>query len=164
MSNRSRIEGIDDILNFLDHLPENMFEITNIAMREGSKAVSKHVRKSIPKRYRKLCTYKVRKDYKGDLEAMIGLFHKGQATGTQPKNGKTWDWFKWYWANYGTLKHRDPSHEFQYPIKKKTAKRRNNTGQRPELFFEKAIKEWEEIFATAFDDALAKSSDKLYKR
>lgn len=163
MSTNAHIEGIDDVLSFLDHMPEKMFNVTNTAMRQASKAVSSHIRKRIPKRYRKLCSYRIKKTYNNQLYTLIGMFNKHQATGHQPKNGKTWDWFKMYWANYGTLKHRDPSHEFQYAIKKKTKKRRNDSGQPAERFFENAIQGWEEVFSREFDNALANSTDKLYK-
>lgn len=163
MSTKARIEGLDDVMRFLDKFPENMYEESKTAMKQASKAVSGHIRKRMPKRYRKLCTYRVKKSWNGQLYASIGLFNKHQATGHQPKNGKTWDWFKMYWANYGTLKHRDPSHKFQYAIKKKTRKRRNDSGQPAERFFENAIQGWKEVFSREFDNALANSTDKLYK-
>lgn len=163
MATNAHIEGINEIVSFLDNMPENMFKMTNSAMRQASKAVSGHIRKGIPKRFRKLCSYGVRKNYNGHLSATIGLFNKHQVSGHQPKNGKTWDWFKMYWKNYGTLKHRDPSHQFQYAIKKKTRKRRNDSGQHAELFFEKAIEGWQEIFSNEFDNVFSKSTNQLYK-
>lgn len=132
--------------------PENMMKISQKAMREASKATAKQIRQGIPKRWRKIVKYKV-KNYDGKLSARVGLY------GTN----KNFDWFKAYWANYGTLQGRDPSHQFERKIKR-NVKRRNNKGQIAQNFFEASIKNWETTFVNKFESEVMKHEQELYNR
>lgn len=167
MATGVRITGVEDCLRMFEKLPANILKIEVAAMRSASKASAKHIRKGIPKRWRRLVKYKiyganVRRD--GDTYALIGLYNRKEVAGHQPE-GKdpTFDWFKAYWANYGTLTKRDRSHKFKYPIKKNVS-RRNNKGQPPQNFFETAINGWEDIYIREFENSLKKQEDKLYDR
>lgn len=132
--------------------PENVMKISQKAMREASKATAKQIRQGIPKRWRKIVKYKV-KNYDGKLSARVGLY------GTN----KNFDWFKAYWANYGTLQGRDPSHQFERKIKR-NVKRRNNKGQTAQNFFEASIKDWETTFVNKFESEVMKHEQELYNR
>ena len=147
-----KIEGVEDCIRMFDKAPENMMKISQKAMREASKATAKQIRQGIPKRWRKIVKYKV-KNYDGKLSARVGLY------GTN----KNFDWFKAYWANYGTLQGRDPSHQFERKIKR-NVKRRNNKGQTAQNFFETSIKDWETTFVNKFESEIMKYEQELYNR
>lgn len=157
------IQGLDDCLRWMDKAPENCIKASRAAMRDASKAVSKKMRQRTPKRWRRLVKFAVNKNANGTLAAWIGLFNGHQQQGHQNKDAKAIDdWFKAYWANYGTLTHRDQSHTFKYGIKNK--KRRNNVGQRPMNFFEAAANGAESEFVDAFSKALAEKERDFYDR
>ena len=158
-----KIVGVEDCIRMFEKAPQNIMKISQKAMKQASKATAKQMRQGIPKRWRKLIKYKV-KNTDGKISARIGLYNTHLATGYQPKNGKTFDWFKAYWANYGTLKHRDRSHQFQYDIKKNVRRRRNNEGQPAQNFFENAIQEWESVFMNEFEKEVQKHEDEIYNR
>lgn len=157
------IQGLDDCLRWMDKAPENCIKVSRAAMRDASRAVSKKMRQRTPKRWRRLVKFAVNKNANGTLAAWIGLFNGHQQQGHQNKDAKAIDdWFKAYWANYGTLTHRDQSHTFKYGIKDR--KRRNNVGQRPENFFEAAANGAESEFVDAFSKALAEKERDFYDR
>lgn len=157
------IQGLDDCLRWMDKAPENCIKVSRAAMRDASRAVSKKMRQRTPKRWRRLVKLAVNKNANGTLAAWIGLFNGHQQQGHQNKDAKAIDdWFKAYWANYGTLTHRDQSHTFKYGIKNR--KRRNNVGQRPMNFFEAAANGAESEFVDAFSKALAEKERDFYDR
>ena len=157
------IQGLDDCLRWMDKAPENCIKVSRAAMRDASRTVSKKMRQRTPKRWRRLVKFAVNKNANGTLAAWIGLFNGHQQQGHQNKDAKAIDdWFKAYWANYGTLTHRDQSHTFKYGIKNR--KRRNNVGQRPMNFFEAAANGAESEFIDAFNKALAEKERDFYDR
>lgn len=157
------IQGLDDCLRWMDKAPENCIKVSRAAMRDASRAVSKKMRQRTPKRWRRLVKFAVNKNANGTLAAWIGLFNGHQQQGHQNKDAKAIDdWFKAYWANYGTLTHRDQSHTFKYGIKNR--RRRNNVGQRPMNFFEAAANGAESEFVDAFSKALAEKERDFYDR
>lgn len=157
------IQGLDDCLRWMDKAPENCIKVSRAAMRDASRTVSKKMRQRTPKRWRRLVKFAVNKNANGTLAAWIGLFNGHQQQGHQNKDAKAIDdWFKAYWANYGTLTHRDQSHTFKYGIKNR--KRRNNVGQRPMNFFEAAANGAESEFVDAFSKALAEKERDFYDR
>jgi len=157
------IQGLDDCLRWMDKAPENCIKVSRAAMRDASRAVSKKMRQRTPKRWRRLVKFAVNKNANGTLAAWIGLFNGHQQQGHQNKDAKAIDdWFKAYWANYGTLTHRDQSHTFKYGIKNR--KRRNDVGQRPMNFFEAAANGAESEFVDAFSKALAEKERDFYDR
>lgn len=163
------ISGLQDCIKFFDNAPENMMKATRKALREASKETTKLVRAKTPKRWRRMLRYKVVKTYKGDLNAVFGLFNNKMAQGHQNPNGSQIDdWFKAYWLNYGTLDKRDPEHQFQRPVKhSKTAaarRRKNTAGIAPRKFFEQAIAGWSDPFVRAFQESLRKQENELYDR
>lgn len=151
-----KITGVDDILKLFDNAPANMENLLKKSMRDAVKVTSRHIRKAIPKRFRRLTKYRVGRLDNGQIYARAGLY------GTK----KNFDWFKAYWANYGTLKRRDPEHQFEYPIKPKTQgnPRRQSVGQPAQKFFETAIRGWEDTFLDAFEASVNKNGNELYKR
>lgn len=174
-----KIEGLDECLRAFDKADANMFKVSKDAMKAGNKAVTKQMRATAPKRWRKLIKAKVYRLPNGKLAARAGLYNSGQSGGHQNKsaNGAIPDWFKAYWANYGTLSRRDPNHRFDYPVKsakKVTSKqarmkgqsvkyRRNDSGQPAQHFFENAISGWEDKFIRAYKDSIKQNEDKLLK-
>lgn len=163
MAGRIKIEGLEDCLRCMDQAPGNLLKMSRTAAREAAKATTKHIKGGIPKRWKSLANSKVKKTRDGRITATMGLYNKKGGRGaTIP------DWFKAYWANYGTLAHRDPTHTFQYPVKRRTTtaakNRKNKGGQRAQRFFEGAVRGWEDVFVRAFEESLKKQEDKLTER
>lgn len=157
-----RIEGLEDCLRCLDEGPENAAKMVNAALRSASRRTAKQIRTKMPFTFGRLVRYKVFVGaITGDTNALVGLFNHGKRNA----NGTSYipDWFKAYWKNYGTLKHRDENHHFLYPIRTGRA-RRNNEGQMPERFFEEAINGWEKPFFENFSQAMKEQENKLYDR
>lgn len=164
MADAIRIEGLDDCLKMFDNAPANALKVCRKAFRKAARETSKHIKKSIPKRFKKLMRYKVGKTAAGNIYARVGLYNTQEATGKQPQNGKTFDWFKAYWANYGTMSRRDPSHQFQFKVKAKNKYRRQSVGQPAQRFFERSINGWEDVFVEAFEKEVIKNESELYER
>ena len=140
-----RIKGAEEVIRRLDRVPENAMKMTVDALKFAAKPVAQSIRAGVPyQKMRRLVKVKVIKDYLGDTQARVGLYN------VKAKNVGISDWFKAYWANYGTLKHRDSSHKFDRPIKRPTRRRRNNEGQRAQNFFESAIVGWQNKMFEAF--------------
>ena len=158
------IEGVEDCLKMFDNAPDNAVKICRKAMRTGARVVATHIRKATPKRWRKLVKSKVGKLPDGNLLARAGLYNTKAATGNQPESGKTWDWFKAYWANYGTMSRRDPTHQFQYKVKPKSKYRRQSVGQPAQNFFEQASNGWEEAFVKAFEQEVERNKEDIYQQ
>lgn len=154
-----KIEGLEDCLRCMDAAPGNVRKITKTALREAAKVTRKQIKMATPKRYQRLAGFKL-KTVSGEQSLWIGLFNRDgkRSPGSPPA-----DWFKAYWKNYGTLKHRDPSHKFRDPIRM-NRKKKNWEGQPHENFFEGAIAGWEGPFIHAFESALAEQQEKLYDR
>ena len=161
------VDGLDGCLKIFDQLPENILKVEKASMRKASAAVSKNMRKAIPKRFRKLVKYKMYEDRDKNTYVLIGLYNRKEVAGHQPDSGDpVFDWFKAYWANYGTLSRRDRNHKFKFGIKPKTAgnPRRQSVGQPAQNFFEKAIVGWEEKFVDAFYAEVERNKDEMYQR
>lgn len=162
-----KIEGMDDCMRMFDNFPDNMISIEKKAMRDASKVVSKYIRSRTPKRFRKLVKFKLYEDRTRANYVLIGFYNRKEVAGNQPEEGDpVFDWFKAYWANYGTLKRRDPNHKFKYPIKAKTKSnnRRQSVGQPAINFFNKAVDGWEDIYMNTFEASVKSNEDMLYNR
>lgn len=153
-----KVEGLKEALAGIEGSPERLQKILRKAFQEGGKAASRSVRQRTPKRWRKLVRYKVEKSIEGDSSALVGYFNSSR--GTRGKGDDMPDWFKAYWKNYGTLKHRDPGHVFDNPIKP-NVKRRNNEGQHPENFFETAMERMEDAFIETVEQVLQANTDDI---
>lgn len=164
MAGAIRIEGLDDCLKMFDNVPDNALKVCRKAFRKAARETSKHIGKSIPKRFKKLMKYKVGKTAMGNIYARVGLYNTKAATGKQPESGKTFDWFKAYWANYGTMSRRDPSHQFEFKVKPKSKYRRQSVGQPAQRFFERSINGWEDVFVKSFEQEVIKNENELYER
>ena len=162
------VDGFDECAKMFDALPENILKMEKASMRKASAAVSKNIRKGIPKRFRKLVKYKMYEDRNKNTYVLIGLYNRKEIAGHQPEGGgdPVFDWFKAYWANYGTLSRRDKNHRFKFAIKPKTAgnPRRQSVGQPSQNFFAKAISGWENIYVDTLEKEMKKNEDKLYGR
>ena len=154
-----KIEGLDDCLRCMDAAPGNVKKITKTALRDAAKVTRKQIKMATPRRFQRLSGFKL-KTINGEQSLWIGLFNKD---GQMKKGAPIPDWFKAYWKNYGTLKHRDPSHKFSTPIRM-NRKKRNWEGQPHENFFEGAIAGWEGPFIHAFEQSMADQQEKLYDR
>jgi len=155
-----RVEGLDDCLKALDRLPQNALRMTEAALKEASQPVAKKIRSGMPAIFRRLIKAKVIKAERrmnGNSTAIIGAFKRKKQSDKEVN-----DWFKMYWQNYGTLSHRDPGHEFVFPIKK-GKRRRNNVGQPYQNFFEAAAQGWDQMMYNNFIAALRRRDNELLK-
>ena len=157
---RTYITGLDDCLKCFDQAPSNLLKVVKTAMREGGKEAAKEIRKAMPRRFKRLVSQKVVKgSLSGDWSALVGAFNKAKSGTDEPD-----DWFKAYWANYGTLTKRSKEHKFDYPIKKLNRKRRNEVGQPAQMFYDRAIVPAQDAFIRKFQDSVKAQEDKLKER
>lgn len=164
---RVKIDGVDDCMRLFDALPDNIIQIEKDAMRAASMAVSSYMKKRTPKRFRKLIKYKLYEDKFRNNYVLIGFYNRKEVAGHQPESGDpVFDWFKAYWANYGTLKRRDPNHKFKEPIKAKTKSnnRRQSIGQPAQNFFAHAVEGWQAVYSSKFEESIMNNEEKLYTR
>ena len=162
-----KIDGIDECMKIFDKMPDNMVKMEKKAMRKASQAVTRSLRKSIPKRFRRLIKYKMHEDRDKNTYVLIGLYNRKEVSGHQSRTGDpVFDWFKAYWANYGTLNRRDPNHQFLYKIKPKTKgnPRRQDVGQPAQNFFKRATNGWQDIYFEALEKEMKKEESTLYER
>lgn len=162
MAVRARIDGVAEMAKAFDNAPGNMAKAVKTSMRAGANAVAKQIRTGVPSRWSDLTKVKIGTTRRGSIYAAAGLRNRKTSTSKEvPK------WFKAYWANYGTLRRRDPSHRFDNPVKPdryaSAQRRRNNVGQPSQNFFEGSINGWENTFFQAFEKSMMKQQDKLLK-
>ena len=162
---RTYITGLDDCLRCFDQAPDNLLKLVKRALKEGGKEAAKEIRKAMPRRFKRLVSYKVVKGtLSGDTYALVGAFNKVKSGTNEPD-----DWFKAYWKNYGTLTHRDKNHKFDYPIKPDhwaaAQRRRNRVGQKHENFYDGAVKgPAQNAFLRAFENYIKTNEDYLKER
>ena len=157
------IQGIQDCYRRLDGMPEAALKLVKKSMQEASKPVTRSIRNAVDiPHWRKLVKSKVavgRSAWEG-TQASVGMFNNGKVTNSTKKADRA-DWFKAYWANYGTLSRRDPSHPFKNPIKAK--KRHQSVGQHQQNFFERGSEGQEQVFLKNFEDYFTQHQDELVK-
>ncbi|WP_322290515.1 hypothetical protein [Paratractidigestivibacter sp.] len=163
------MEGMQDVIRMFDDAPKEMKDDCRKAMGVAARKVSAQIRRGTPQRWRKLVKAKAKASRRSKmLYASMGLYFSRTVQGHQPKayrgtkDGIT-DWFKAYWANYGTLTKRDPTHHFQYKVKADTKWRRNDIGQGAEKFFEASTRGWESVFMGSWVSALEQKGYKMAK-
>lgn len=165
MAKAIRIDGLEDCLRMFDQAPKELQKAGRKAMASAARKVTAGMRRTIPARWKKLLRSVAKMSRDGDFYANMGLYNGGERNGKQPKGKAVSDWFKAYWADYGTLERRDPNHKFDTPVKgKNTANgrlRRNDRGQFPERFFERSINGWEETFLSEFRRSLERQGYKI---
>lgn len=159
-----KVEGLDECMRLFD--AERILQAEKSSMRKAASAVAKNLRKGLPKRYKKLAKYKLYEDRNGNSYVLIGMYNRQEVAGNQPDNGDpVFDWFKAYWANYGTLSRRDPNHRFKTKIKAKTKsnRRRQSVGQPAQNFFERAISGWGDTYFRTLVQEMKNNVGKLNK-
>jgi len=158
MATSIKIDGLEDVLRMFDGAPKELQKAGKKAMTSAARKVASKLRRSIPARWKKLIKSKVKLSKTGNLYANMGLYNGHEASGHQSGAKAVADWFKAYWADYGTLERRDPNHKFDYPVRPKSSTssrlRRNNKGQYPEGFFEDAAAGWENEFLSELKNSL----------
>lgn len=165
MSTSIKVEGVSRVLRSLDQAPSNLMKIAKNALKAGAKATASQIKSGVPDRWSGLTKTKVGKTFRGELYASAGLRSKGHRT--EQNKTEVDDWFKAYWANYGTLENRDPNHRFANPVRRMTSavaqRRRNRRGQKAQNFFERAVSGWDSTFMEAFEKSIEKQKDKILK-
>lgn len=152
------LEGIDVLERAFTNFPKEMEKEVKRAMRTASRPYLEAAKKALLVAIHKAeltCKTKITKK-KGEILMSAGFFGKKRGT-------EVTDWFKAYWANYGTLSRRDPGHLFDNNVKKKTSARRNDIGQPAQLFFEKATKGAEQRVTEYVVSAIKGAAEKMVK-
>ena len=158
---RIEFTNLDELYRRFEKAPENFVKITKECMKEGGKKVTKMVRSRAPAEYRRLVGYKIGiGQITKDSYIFIGFFNKDR----KKKLKQVSTWFKSYWKNYGTLTKRYAGHHFRTPVKGYNKRRRNNVGQKYELWYEETIQGWQEVYLTAFKKKLKENEDKILSR
>jgi len=165
------IKGMDDILRALNAAPKEMKAVAKKAMTTAAKATSKEIHAKTPPRWRELCGWRVNINRRtGRIQARMGYYNTGKKKSKKAYNkDMAFDWFKAYWANYGTLDYRDSKHVFKRPIKPRhyaAASRRLKgvRGQHPQHFFENARNGWESTFLSSFRAAFDANYEKAFQK
>ncbi len=161
------IKGVEGVMKTFDMLPDNILKMEKESLKVAARETAKHIRKGIPKRFKKLVKFKVYDRGPKGTYALMGLYNRHERQGEQSNGGDpVFDWFKAYWANYGTLKRRDPNHKFKYKVKPKKEgdRRRQSVGQPAQKFFENALNGWQEICMEKFETAFKQREDQLYNK
>lgn len=167
MASSARIEGLDSVLRALEGSKENVRKMCRRALRDACKPVLRDMRKAVPSRWRRLIKSKVAEGkLSGGDYAMMGMFNNHAQNGHQPKGGAVDDWFKAYWSNYGTLRHRDPNHDFATPVRHAATAaakgRRNNEGQEAQGFFNDDVSAYIDRFMEAFEESMKKQENSIF--
>lgn len=152
------LEGIDVLERAFTNFPKEMEKEVKRAMRTASRPYLKAAQNALPVASWKgevTCKTKITKK-RGEILMSAGFFGKKRGTDITA-------WFKAYWANYGTLRRRDPGHVFQNKVKKKTSARRNEIGQPAQLFFERATEGAEQRVAEDVVSAINSAAEKMVK-
>lgn len=164
MSVTVKIEGLRECNSVLDEMPSAALKLIKKAMQEASKPVARNLRAAVDiPHWRKLVKSKVavgRSAWEG-TQAAVGMFNNGKVTNSTKKEDRA-DWFKAYWANYGTLSRRDPNHPFKNAVRSK--KRHQSVGQPPQNFFERGSEGQERVFLKQFEDYFSSHQDELVKK
>ena len=147
----------------LEKFPSRVLKATQESMKTAGRKAAGALRKTAPARFRSLIKSKVAKgQLSRNMFATFGYF-KGKVKGKEIP-----DWFKAYWKNYGTLTHRDPSHQFREPVKHggttAAKNRRNNVGQEHENFYDASLPAAVDTFKKTFEKQMDKKSKDLLKK
>lgn len=158
------IKGLRECDSVLNNMPAAALQLIKKSMREAAKPVARNIRSAVEiPHWRKLVKAKIangRSEGEG-TQAEVGMFNNGHISNSIKKADRP-DWYKAYWANYGTLSRRDPQHPFKNAIKAKS--RHQSIGQPPQNFFERGSDGQEQIFLRQFEDYFTAHQDELVKR
>lgn len=164
MSVTVKIEGIREADSALAALPDAALKLIKKSMQEAAKPVARSIRAAVEiPHWRKLVKSKVavgRTAWEG-TQASVGMFNNGKVTNSSKKADRA-DWFKAYWANYGTLSRRDPSHPFKNAVKSRT--RHQSVGQPAQNFFERGSDGQEQVFLRQFQDYFTAHQEELVRK
>lgn len=138
------IEGVEEFTGFLRRYPLEANRIIAKALRDSMRPIAAAARRGAPlEKWRKLVRVRSGQSKKtGRLYATAGYGgkRKGQVSKKDAYiNDPGWEWSKAYWMNNGTLRRRDPSHQFEYGIRGRSLKNRNQQGITPRNFYEKSV-------------------------
>lgn len=155
-----KLEGVQETLRALDKAPENMQKLVKKASAAAGRKCAGTIKQSLTEpRWKNLVRSTTKKYRSGKILTTFGLIDRKEVSGHQPLAGgdPVFDWSKAYWINYGTLKGRDPNHNFKTPIKK----RNKGTGIIARRFFEAASDGILDVFEREFTKYIDKNIDKI---
>lgn len=125
------VQGEAELMRKLDRFPVEAKKAMDASLRAGGKAAAEVQKGLGPARWARLVKSRLHTDATDSSYVAVGY----QNVDKGKKMDKVSDWFKAYWANYGTLRHRDPQHHFDRKIRTNVRTRRNNEGQPAQHFF-----------------------------
>ena len=172
----SKIEGTYEFTQFLKRYPLECNKIIRKALGASGRIVASSIRRMTPvPKWKRLVKSKVSMSREsGRLYVRAGYFGAKRGSAFK-KDGfdSNWEFFKAYWLNNGTLKRRDPDHEFTYPpgvLKVKYDKKgnikskpRNREGITPRNFYEKSVEGLEPKVERVFVRSIEKQHEQLIK-
>lgn len=163
----SKIEGTYEYTQFLRRYPLECNKIILKALRASARPITNAVRRGSPSdRWRKLVKAKAAQSKK-TKRLYVTAGYSGKRGGTKKSSGyegdANWEWFKAYWKNNGTLRRRDPSHDFVYPIRSRSGKNRNQQGIHARNFYEKSVEGLEPKVERVFVRSIEKQHEQLIK-
>lgn len=154
----TKVIGGAEVNKFLLDCQKEADAVIRNAARKEARRWMRKLRQALPEsKWAKSIKVKA-KVKKGVLQLSAGIY------GEAPKGKEIPTYFKAYWYNYGTLKHRSPTHKFDYPVKPRQRRRRNNEGQRATGFFEAATKGADKAIAESIEKALKDKMEQMNRQ
>ncbi|MCR5710732.1 MAG: hypothetical protein K6G79_09665 [Bacteroidales bacterium] len=162
----AKIEGTYEFTQFLKRYPLECNKIILKALRASGRPLAAAIRRRAPiEKWRMLVTVKAAEsEESGRLYMTAGYSGKrnGRKKDKYPGD-RNWEWYKAFWKNNGTLRRRDPSHDFVYPIRSRSGKNRNQQGIHARNFYEKSVEGMEPKVKQTFIRSIEKQHEQLIK-
>jgi len=155
MTDRIKIEGIDELSSFLQNHTKELDKSVLQSLTKGSRLIKNEIVSRMPGNLQKFKSIIGSKNLTNSANptVLVGVF--GRKLNFVNRRGVKWDPFMLvYWANYGTMANRDGSHTFQ--SSRRSVSRNKKGGIKPLNFFEKAID-------SSMDSALSIAADDIDK-
>lgn len=175
----AKIEGTYEFTQFLKRYPLECNKIILKALRASGRPLADAIRRGVPvdknghriDRWKKMVGVKAKQSKEsGRLYMTAGYRDNGKTSeheNEKQKAGKKKyairEWTKAYWMNNGTLRRRDPSHEFRFGIRARSKNNRNQEGQPHKNFYEKSVEGMEPKVKQAFIRSIEKQHEQLIK-
>jgi len=128
-------EGVAETMEILSKLPAKVAKRPlQSTLRRAAKPLEREVQQNLPQKVSELKKAITTKNMRSLPAVKTGIYTKRVMV--QLRDGRNYDaYYPLYWLNYGTLERRDPTHQFQKPVRRT---RHLLAGIRPQRFVQKS--------------------------
>ena len=161
MSYWAEVRGVPATVHRMQRMQQDIMKVTRKTMRSAAKPWLAKAKAALPVdewRVSIVARIRVQKLHKSDYL----LLRAGFPATLREWGGAPDDFYKFYWQNYGTLKGRDPGHNFQRAPGRNN-KNKNRSGIPHNNYFERAMSGAEEDIAAKLKVAIDKECERLTK-